>query len=95
MALFWIAMDLCTSLFRLLGGALCFVGLKGGFVRRFEKWGESVGGSIGCEVWGQGGASDFVLCLGVWCCVGRYFGFGFVFGVSAWDWEVLCVLDCV
>ena len=30
-------------------------------VRRFEKWCESVRGSIGCEAWGMGGASDFVL----------------------------------
>ena len=35
-----------------LGGALCFADLKGLILRRVEKWGEGVGGSMGCEVWG-------------------------------------------
>ena len=46
-------------------------------------------------MWGQGGASDFVLCLGVWYCVGRYFGFGLYLGFRCGNWEVLCVLDCI
>ena len=67
---------------------MCFVGLKGGFVRRFEKWGESVGGSIGYEVWGKGGAWDFVLR-------GVVLGGALCFGFRCGDSEVLCVLDCI
>ena len=44
---------LCFGIFIfVLGGALCIVGLKGWFIRRVEKWGESAGRSIECEVWG-------------------------------------------
>ena len=43
-------------------------------------------------MWGQGGASDFVLCLGVGCCVGRYLGFGLYLGFRCGNWEVLCAL---
>ena len=54
---------------------------KGVCSRGIEKWCKSVRGlgGIRCEVWGKGGASDFVLC----------------FGVLVLCWEVLCVLDCI
>ena len=49
-----------------LGGALCIGVLKGCNLRRVEKWGESVGGSIGYEVWGKVGCFVF-FCFAVWC----------------------------
>ena len=62
-----------------LGGALCF-----GF--RVVLW---------IIVWDLGGASDFVLCFGVWCCAGRCFVFWIVFGISAWDLVgALCLGRC-
>ena len=32
------------------------------------------------------------LFFGVWCCVGRCFGFGLYLGFRRGTWEVLCVL---
>ena len=40
-------------------------------------------------MWGKGGSSDFVLCFGVWCCVGRCFDFELYLGFWCGIWEVL------
>ena len=90
-----------------------------GFWRGVGKWFRRLrievnagGGSIGGQVLGRfgrslkrRGSSDFVLCFGVWGCVGRCFGFWvvlwmivFVFGLLCFRdycigfWQVLCVL---
>ena len=52
------------------------------------------GGSIGCEVWGKGDASDVVLCFGAWNCVGG-FGFGLYLGFRRGIWCAGLVLDCI